>query len=287
MFHGESIIERRDSVLGPAWDEIRRARRLWGVVGTRIPVLFRDQAGARITLNPEGTWRADRPIDEDVTTLFDIYLPIAAAMSRGDYAVAHVAQSLDGRTMGDVMTRMSLRDEAGLDHLHRLRSLVDAVVVGAGLVAADDPLLTVRRCSGPHPLRIVIDPTLRLRADRQIFTDDTTPTIVIHRCGSVADWHRDHVERIAIASLERDIAVTEILRVLRDRGARSILVEGGSATITRFLAADAVSRLHLVVSPTLRSDGPNAIRLPRGDVLHAASRRFALGREQLFDLEVR
>ena len=52
----------------------------------------------------------------------------------------------------------------GLDHLHRLRALMDAVVVGVGTAVADDPLLTVRRVAGPHPARVVIDPNGRLPA---------------------------------------------------------------------------------------------------------------------------
>ena len=46
---------------------------------------------------------------------------------------------------------------AGLAHLHRLRALVDAVVIGIGTALADDPQLTVRRVSGPQPVRVVID----------------------------------------------------------------------------------------------------------------------------------
>jgi len=51
---------------------------------------------------------------------------------------------------------------AGLAHLHRLRALVDLVLIGIGTAVADDPLLTVRRCTGPSPARAVLDPRGRL-----------------------------------------------------------------------------------------------------------------------------
>ncbi len=61
---------------------------------------------------------------------------------------------------------------AGLAHLHRLRALVDAVVVGIGTALADDPQLTVRRVTGPQPARVVIDPGGRLPSGAKLLADD-------------------------------------------------------------------------------------------------------------------
>jgi riboflavin biosynthesis pyrimidine reductase len=60
---------------------------------------------------------------------------------------------------------------AGLAHLHRLRALVDAVVIGVGTALADDPQLTVRRVSGPQPARVVIDPPGGCRRARAVRAD--------------------------------------------------------------------------------------------------------------------
>src|SRR5260370_40487607 len=65
-----------------------------------------------------------------------------------------------------------------IDHLHRLRAWVDAVVVGIGTVLADDPQLTVRRVAGPHPARVVIDPNARLPQDSRLLGDDGVPVFV-------------------------------------------------------------------------------------------------------------
>ena len=89
-----------------------------------------------------------------------------AAIARADagrpFAVAQLGQPLDGRIATLSGESRYINCAEGLDHLHRLRAQVDAIVVGAGTIAADDPQLTVRRASGCNPARVVIDPSARL-----------------------------------------------------------------------------------------------------------------------------
>ena len=72
--------------------------------------------------------------------------------------VGQIGQSIDGRIATVTGHSHYINGPAGLAHLHRLRALVDAVVVGVGTALADDPQLTVRRVTGPQPARVVIDP---------------------------------------------------------------------------------------------------------------------------------
>ncbi len=72
--------------------------------------------------------------------------------------VGQIGQSLDGRIATESGHSKYINGPAGLAHLHRLRALVDGIVIGVGTAIADDPQLTVRRVSGPHPARVVIDP---------------------------------------------------------------------------------------------------------------------------------
>ena len=76
--------------------------------------------------------------------------------------VGQIGQSLDGRIATESGHSKYINGPAGLTHLHRLRALVDAVVIGVGTAIADDPQLTVRRVSGQQPARVVIDPKGRL-----------------------------------------------------------------------------------------------------------------------------
>src|SRR6202051_1178869 len=82
--------------------------------------------------------------------------------------IGQIGQSLDGRAATTTGHSHYINGAEGLDHLHRLRALMDAVVVGVGTALADDPLLTVRRVAGPHPARVIIDPKGRLPAPARV-----------------------------------------------------------------------------------------------------------------------
>ncbi len=68
------------------------------------------------------------------------------------FVVAQLGQSLDGRIALPSGESRDINGAAALDHLHRLRAAVDAVIVGVGTVTADDPQLTVRRVGEETPL---------------------------------------------------------------------------------------------------------------------------------------
>ena len=99
-------------------------------------------------------------------------------------AVGQIGQSLDGRIATPAGHSHYVNGDDGLAHLHRLRALVDAVVVGIGTVIADDPQLTVRRVSGPHPARVVIDPSGKLPRNARVLANDGMRRVVITAEGS-------------------------------------------------------------------------------------------------------
>src|SRR4051812_24573447 len=93
--------------------------------------------------------------------------------------VGQIGQSIDGRIATVTGHSKYINGPAGLAHLHRLRALVDGVLVGIGTAVADDPQLTVRRVAGPSPARIVLDPRGRLPPDARVLTADGTRRIVV------------------------------------------------------------------------------------------------------------
>ena len=120
--------------------------------------------------------------------------------------VGQLGQSLDGRVATESGHSKYINGPAGLVHLHRLRALVDVVVVGVGTAIADDPQLTVRRVSGPQPARVVIDPKGRLCADARMFADNgvrrlliTERAYALYGAGGRRDDHPAH-DRWAICS---------------------------------------------------------------------------------------
>lgn len=203
--------------------------------------------------------------------------------------VGQIGQSLDGRIATETGHSHYINGPAGIEHLHRLRALVDAVLVGVGTAVADDPQLTVRRCEGPHPARVVLDPNGRLSAGAKVFAADGVRRLLViaegTRCALPAG-----VEAVTLPVADGRIAPRDILMALAERGLRRILIEGGADTVSCFLGAGCLDRLHVMVAPVILGSGRPGIVLPpveRADqALRAPMRTFRLDDETLFDVDL-
>jgi diaminohydroxyphosphoribosylaminopyrimidine deaminase/5-amino-6-(5-phosphoribosylamino)uracil reductase len=174
--------------------------------------------------------------------------------------IGQCGQSIDGRIATPSGDSHYINGEAGLDHLHRLRSLVDAVVIGAGTAIADDPQLTVRRVAGANPARIVIDPQRRLPSTARALREDGIRRIVITaRSGKTPVL--PGVEIVPLADDGGQLSHTAIAGALRERGFHRILIEGGADTVSRFLAAQCLDRLHILVAPIILGAGRSSLTL--------------------------
>ncbi len=139
--------------------------------------------------------------------------------------IGQCGQSIDGRIATTSRHSKYINGPAGLQHLHRLRSLVDAVVIGVGTALQDDPQLTVRRVAGPSPARVVIDPNSRLPATAQVLAANGVRRVVIRAQGADGSSVPD-VECVTLPVADGQIAPADILGALSQRGFRRILIEG-------------------------------------------------------------
>ena len=203
--------------------------------------------------------------------------------------VGQIGQSIDGRIATVTGHSKYINGPAGLAHLHRLRALVDAVLVGIGTAVADDPQLTVRRVAGPSPARIVLDPRGRLSPDCRVLADDGVRRLVIMAEG-VRPRLGPGVEIVEIAAPGGEIAPAAILSALSERGFRRILIEGGAHTVSRFIAAGCLDRLHVIVAPTMLGSGQAGITLKpiqtADQALRAPMRAHLIGEEVLLDCDL-
>lgn len=205
------------------------------------------------------------------------------------FVIAQLGQTLDGRIATVSGESRYINGAAALDHLHHLRAAVDAVVVGIGTVLADDPALTVRRAAGANPARIIIDPNGRLTQAAKCLCDDGARVIVI---GSSNAPHLDGPETILLAAGPDGLCPRAIVDALFSRGLHKILVEGGAQTISRFVAANALDRLHILMAPMIIGSGKPGLALPAIDSLSQAlrprTRVYPLpGGDVIFDCDMR
>jgi riboflavin-specific deaminase-like protein len=174
----------------------------------------------------------------------------------------HFAQSLDGRIATRSRSGCWLSGPLATRFAHELRAASSAVIVGSGTALADDPLLTVRHVEGPHPIRVLLDARARVPTLARLFTDGTSPTI--HATCTAERATRavaPHVERWVLPPnpTGEGVDLTLLLARLWQRGARTVLVEGGGRVLTSFLRAGLVDRIIITIAPLVLGAGVDAI----------------------------
>ena len=240
-----------------------------------------------LTIADDGGWQSYAKVTAEARQLFDIYLPLVSRFDERPIVIAQMGQTLDGRIATANGRNELINGSAGLIHLHRLRALMDAVVIGAGTAIADDPLLTVRHVEGPSPVRVVIDPNGRVPGEQRLFRDGCARTLQLcidaaRSCSSNA------VPDLAGSSSA--CGVRGVLATLQALGLRRVLIEGGGITVSRFLQAGVLDRIHVTVAPIILGSGKSSFSLADITSVDAAvrarTRRFSLEQDTLFDLEL-
>ncbi|SNB55158.1 riboflavin-specific deaminase C-terminal domain-containing protein [Arboricoccus pini] len=219
------------------------------------------------------------------------YLDFLTPAADGLSVLAHLGQSLDGRIATSSGHSTYVTGKADLVHMHRLRALADAVLVGGGTVASDDPQLTVRLVEGPSPLRVVIDTRRKLTSTCRLFRGGP-PTLVLCREDRQEGPELGNAELLGLPSeLNGSLAPATILDWLRRRGIRRIFIEGGGITVSRFLASGCLDRLQLCIAPVVIGSGREALRLPAVATMDEALRLkpvvIPMGSDWLFDCDLK
>ena len=207
------------------------------------------------------------------------------------FTVGQLGQSLDGRIATPSGDSHYINGEVARRHLHRLRALVDAVVIGAGTAISDQPQLTVRLAEGENPVRVLLDPNARVPQTGPLF--DTGPALlwVIGENTPPPESLPAHVELVRMETGDRGFSPHEVIEALNQRGLKRLLIEGGAITVSRFVDANALDRLHLLIAPLLIGSGPSGITLPEierlADARRPPMRCYRLGDELLVDVELK
>jgi riboflavin-specific deaminase-like protein len=252
-----------------------------------------DDPRAILSWNPTTGWESAFFDDGPDRDLLELYLPISSATLARPITIGHLGQSLDGFIATHSGDAISVTGPENILHLHRLRALCDAVVVGATTVAADNPRLTTRLVAGTNPVRVILDPGCRLPQAHTVFSDQAALTLRACAAGSVAaaEARARGEDTLEVAACESGLDLKDLLRQLRARGYCRIFVEGGGVTVSSFLTAGLLDRLHIAIAPLLIGEGRPAIRLPPQlrlqDCLRLQHRVFRAGSDILFDCDLR
>ncbi|MFN3243303.1 MAG: RibD family protein [Planctomycetota bacterium] len=211
------------------------------------------------------------PLDPAMATAARVYLPVLIGAERArrrgaSFVAGHVTQTIDGRIACENGQSQWIGNDADQHHAHRMRALLDGVMVGATTALRDDPKLTVRHVEGTDPRRVVISgrgraltegPKLSLMQAPgcDVFVDEMRPTLDV---GDAVRVHR-------IAAVDGQLAPETILARLRERGVHSIYLEGGAGVLSSFLNAGQVDLLQVHIAALVLGSGLPSLRLPAVD----------------------
>jgi len=180
--------------------------------------------------------------------------------TRTPLVILKAASSLDGKVATRSGDSRWISGEASRGFVHRLRSMVDAVMVGSGTVKRDDPLLNVRlagRKKPPHPLRVVVDSRLAISLESQIVrtAGDFLTLVATIPSASPAKMDRLKKARVEVLVVAGDqngrVRLLPLLKELGRRGVLSILLEGGPTLNASALEQKVVDRILLFLAPKI------------------------------------
>ncbi len=172
---------------------------------------------------------------------------LAHRRRRRPWVIAKWAMTLDGRTAaasGDSRW-ISGHEARALAHA-RFRASVDAILIGAGTLRADDPALTNRSGTGGRPLRVVVGGARPLPSRARLFRDGG-PTLLVLPPGRPPPRGVPHL----VCGREGRVDLPRLLRELRRRGVERLLVEGGGALLGSLFDARLVDQVAATVSPRI------------------------------------
>lgn len=173
------------------------------------------------------------------------------------FVVLKAAMTLDGKTATRTGESKWITGEKARKFVHKLRSKYDAILVGIATVLADDPQLTARVRGGRDPLRVVIDPQLRIPLNAKVLKDGnfvvaTTQITLGQNSSKKAELEKKGGKVIAVGVLENgEVDLRELLKKLSETGVASVLVEGGSETHGAFVDQKLFDKIIFFIAPKI------------------------------------
>lgn len=147
------------------------------------------------------------------------------------YIILKWAQTKDGFVARSNFDSKWISNEQSRRLVHRYRASEDSIMVGANTAKYDNPELTVRLWQGDNPIRIVLDPSLRLSRDLKLF-DGTVNTLCFNYI------KEEQNEGFQLIKCPKDRFLDSVWDHLRERNVHSVLVEGGSKLLNSLISAE-------------------------------------------------
>ena len=181
------------------------------------------------------------------------------------YVILSAAITLDGK-LGVKNKRTKLSSKNDKIRVHKLRSKVDAIIIGNNTVRLDNPLLTVRHAQGKNPVRIILDSSGTIKSNSKIIqTCNKIPTII-----AVSELISEkNLQRLRKFSLEiivcgkNNVDISKLLGILLKNGIKKILLEGGGTVNWSFIKRNLIDEAIITLTPYILG-GKDSVSLVEG-----------------------
>ena len=197
--------------------------------------------------------------------------------------IGQIGQSLDGKIALNNGSSHYINEKESITYLHCLRSISDGVLVGVNTIIKDNPLLTTRKIKGPNPIRLIIDPTLKLTNKYKIFKDDNKNIIFTN-----SSKEKKFINTTIVKFPKKNFT-QNIYDYLEKTSLQTILIEGGPTTLSHFIELKLLNYMQFIISPTIIGSGIDSVRLkPISDLknaLRAKNTICKLGKEIIVTLD--
>ncbi|MBN8586223.1 MAG: bifunctional diaminohydroxyphosphoribosylaminopyrimidine deaminase/5-amino-6-(5-phosphoribosylamino)uracil reductase RibD [Ignavibacteria bacterium] len=205
------------------------------------------------------------------------------------YVTLKAAQTIDGKIADEKYRSKWISSTESRKIVHRLRSVYDAVLVGANTIRYDNPKLNVRDVNGRDPYRIILDKELSLGLNYDVFRYKDSRTILISAMESdikkIRSLQKKGVMVLPCRTRDGKFDLKDVLKKLAAINIASILVEGGAYVYNEFLKADLTDELLIFIAPDIMGRGITAFENKQAFREYKNISYYSSGRDILVNLK--
>ncbi len=205
------------------------------------------------------------------------------------YITIKAAQTLDGKIADNKYRSKWISSNESRRTVHKLRSVYDAVLVGANTVKYDDPKLNVRDVKGRDPFRLIIDKDLALKSNFNVYKYTDGKTIVITSLNAelsrIKSLQKKNIIVLPCRLKNGVIDLTDAVKKLAAHNIASIMIEGGAFVYNEFLKAGLVDEMLIFIAPDIMGNGITAFTDKKSFNIFRKVNYYTSGRDILVNLK--
>ncbi len=204
------------------------------------------------------------------------------------YIVLSAAMTIDGK-IASKSGDPELSDEDDWKEVHKLRTEVDAIMVGKGTIIKDNPKLHIKYYNHNGYYRIILDSNLAISIDSEVinYMPEIYPTIICTTENVPNERVKEFKTKKNITIIKSGhgerVNLLKLMPILWENGIKKILLEGGGILNWSFIVNDLIDEIRLTIAPWIVG-GEDAKSLVEGD---GFERMIQAKRFELIDIKNR